>query len=80
MRVSHACGSAMLIKAVPTGRQFGDKREPEQFSVVVQGVRMVGTVDDRWDGPLPDSDPDHATHKPQYWRMTWLEQPKVGWP
>lgn len=70
----------MLIKAVPTGRQFGDKREPEPFTVMIMGTKISGVVDDRWDGPLPATDPDYATHKPQYWRMTWIIQPKVNWP
>ena len=68
----------MLIKATPTGRQFGDKREPETGTTTIDGVKMTYTKSDAWDGPLPDSDPDQRT--PQYWRVTILDQPKVNWP
>ena len=70
----------MIIKATPTGRQFGDKREAEKFSATIEGVKFVGEKFDVWDGPLPDSDPDCATQKPQYWRMISIEAPKVNWP
>jgi hypothetical protein len=68
----------MLIKATPTGRQFGDKREPTASTVTVAGVKLIVHEYDTWDGPVPDSDPDQS--KPQYWRMTEIEQPKVNWP
>ena len=68
----------MLIKAVPTGRKFGDKRETQVSTVTVAGVKITVRESDSWDGPVPDSDPDQRT--PQYWRMTWLDKPEVHWP
>ena len=68
----------MLIKAVPTGRQFGDKVEEKVTTMKVSGVSLTVRDYDSWDGPLPDSDPEQRV--PQYWRMTAIDQPKVNWP
>lgn len=64
-----------LIKAVPTGRQWGDKREEDISNITIAGVKCVVRVNDSWEGGIPD---DGVIQ--QYWRMTWLEYPKPSYP
>ena len=65
----------MLIKAVPTGRPFGSKIDGKISTVKVAGVVLTVREFDSWDGPVPEGD-----RRPQYWRMTTIDQPEVQFP
>lgn len=42
----------MILKATPTGRPWGDKRDPVEKAITVQGCRCVVSECDVWNGPL----------------------------
>ena len=70
----------MIIKATPTGRQFGDKIEPKEYEAKIAGIRIPVREYDAWEGSVPDNDPSGQI-TPQYWRMVDVAFPNLSrWP
>lgn len=60
----------MLLKAIATGRQFGDKRDPVSSTVRIAGVECTVEEFDGWEGPI---EPGGSA---QYFRFTMLRTAK----
>ena len=65
----------ILLKAVPTGRQWGDKVDPKITDTTIAGVKCTLTEIDSWEG---GSVPGEGV-KQQYHRTTWLGYPNPVW-
>lgn len=62
----------VLISAIPTGRQFGDKREEKRSSAKLGGAKVTIIENDSWEGGDGTSEV-----RQQYHRLTWVEYPEV---
>lgn len=62
-----------LISCIPTGRQWGDKREPKLERVTIAGVRHQCHSCDVWEGG------DGEDQSQQYWRMTTIDLVDRRW-
>lgn len=67
----------MLIKAIATGRKWGDKRNPVEKTVVVEGVKLRLIEADTW-----SSGDENSLNRSCYVRTTMLEMPSPvdAWP
>lgn len=57
----------MLLKMIATGRQWGDKRDPQTSHIKIGGVDCVVTECDSWEGSTT------ADGQGQYYRAAFLE-------
>lgn len=55
------------MRLVPTGRKWGDKRDPEKAKVKMAGASVVVHSQDFWEGPV------EAHETGQYMRGFWFE-------
>jgi hypothetical protein len=64
---------SILLRAIPTGRKWGDKIEEKRSTVTIGGVKCTLVERDSWEGG------DSGIIRQQYHRTTWLEYPEAKW-